>query len=158
MFEEFQRCKGMCAAYSDHIQTICWEKFIFVCSCAVVNAVIRRSLEQIVAVPETKELLNNCMLEGIRVADACGIKISKEVLQKKVDGFAHMKDANASMARDIWDGKKSEFFELSGDLLRIAKLKQVEIPLHKTLFTCILQDELQNRGKLPLASAFKKTS
>lgn len=126
-----------------------WEKFLFVVSFGGVGAVTRAPIGVIRTVPETRELLGQCLREILAVGRAHNVALnggSAEKAMAFLDSLAP--GGTTSLQRDIADGKPSELEAWNGAVVRLGREVGVATPLHEFIYRSQLPLELRARGTL----------
>jgi 2-dehydropantoate 2-reductase len=134
---------------SEDIHAALWEKFLFVVSWGGIGALARAPVGVTRSVPETREMIEQCMREILRVARARQIALPDGVVEKSlalVDSLAP--GSTTSLQRDIADGKPSELDAWNGAVVRLGQEVGVATPLHELIYNSLLPLELQARGKI----------
>ncbi|MDA8107695.1 MAG: 2-dehydropantoate 2-reductase [Betaproteobacteria bacterium] len=139
---------GIDVAASEDIRTELWKKLVIVSSWAGLGALARSPIGALRTLPETRELIDRAIDEGIDVGVARGHAIEagfKAELWRIYDALPA--DATASMQRDIMEGKPSELDAWNGAIVRFGAAAGVETPVHE--FTCyaLLPMERRARGQ-----------
>ncbi len=131
------------------IQAAMWEKFVFIAAIGGVGAAARAPLGVLRSVAETRQMLLQALEEIVAVAQARGVKLGQDTAARTlatIDGMPA--GVNASMARDIIDGRPSELFAQNGAVVRMGKEAGVPTPVHSALYASLLPQELKARGEL----------
>jgi len=95
----------------------------------------------------------DCLKEAIRVANAHGVAIDEDAFLHEMvqmyDRIAKEKpDSTSSMQRDVMQGQQSEMEDLIGSIMRLAKQKQVQIPVISVLYAALKPQDLLTRSKI----------
>ena len=147
----FQRA-GVDVEVPSDINAALWEKFLFVVSFGGVGAVTRSPIGVTRTLPETRQMLENCMHEIYAVARGHQISLSDGVIERTME-FVDSLDPSgtASLQRDIADGRPSELEAWNGAVVRAGKEVGVATPLHEFIYHSLLPQELRARqqGKFP---------
>jgi 2-dehydropantoate 2-reductase len=131
---------------SENIRADLWEKLQFVEPLGSVGAVSRETIDVLRAIPETRRLLTEAMLEIAEVAKAVGVKLrdgAYERALKRVDALPA--GATASMQRDVMANRRSELEEQTGAVIRIGTAAGVKVPVHEFLWAALLPQETRAR-------------
>lgn len=140
---------GIHAEIPENIDTALWEKFMLVCAVSGVGAVTRVPIGAIREFPQTWQMLEGCMHEIARVAQAYDIPLSDDVVQRTmrfVDTFPF--DATSSMQRDIMQGLPSELEAQTGAVVRLAAAQGIAVPIHEFIYASLVLQEQQARRTL----------
>ena len=99
--------------------------------------------------PETRQLLEQCLREIFAVARARHVALSDESVEKSMaflDSLAL--GGTTSLQRDIADGKPSELEAWNGAVVRLGREVGVTTPVHEFIYHSLLPLELRARGKV----------
>lgn len=144
--QAFERT-GVTVEVPTNIQQALWEKFLFVVSFGGVGSVTRAPVGVIRTIPETRNMLQQCMQEIQAVARAKQIPLADDIVAKDlifIDGLPA--DGTTSLQRDIADGKPSELEAWNGAVVRLGKEAGVATPTHEFIYNSLLPQEQQARG------------
>ncbi|HEY9075211.1 MAG TPA: 2-dehydropantoate 2-reductase [Anaerolineaceae bacterium] len=145
----FQHAQGVTAESRADIQAALWEKFLFITAFASVGAVSRAPVGILRSLPETRAMLRGCMEEIAAVAAARGVRLSAGIIEKTLAFIdAQPSAGQASMQRDILNGRRSELDALTGAVVRLGAEVGVATPLHTTIYHALLPQEQLARGEL----------
>jgi 2-dehydropantoate 2-reductase len=145
----FSRAAGLTVEVPADIRAAMWEKFLTITSFSGVGAVTRAPIGVIRSVPQTREMMVGVMREIIAVANARGIPLGEDAVQRVLAFRDSLPPAStASMQRDIMDGRPSELEWQSGAVVRLGREVGVESPLNAFIYHSLLPQELKARGKL----------
>jgi 2-dehydropantoate 2-reductase len=132
----------------DNIQVAIWNKFMFIASVGGVGGVTRVPVGIIRTVPESRTLLRRAMEEIAALARAHEVAVGQKEFDEAwsfVEGVPAA--ATASMQRDVMEGKPSELRDMSGAVVRLAKGKNVAVPVHDFIYSALLPQEVKARGE-----------
>ena len=143
----FDGCNGVTASVPSDIQAALWDKFLFIAPFSAVGAVTRKPAGAWRKVPETRALLESAMREVVSLAQARGIALPYEAIERTL-GFTDRlpEDSTASMQRDILDGKPSELEAQTGAIVRLAAEARIPVPANAFLYAALLPSERLARG------------
>lgn len=120
------------------IRVALWEKFLFICAFSGVTALTRLTVGQILAYPETSELLKEAMREGELLARVSSLALSADIVERH---YATLKaldpTARGSMAFDLLAGRRLEVEALNGTMTRLGKEKQLFLPLNAAIYAAL---------------------
>lgn len=117
------------------IQVALWTKFLFIASFSGVGAMANAPAGVVRSDPKWREQMLNAMKEIYALAQARGIKLPPDSVDKvmsSVDGLPE--DATSSMQRDIAARKPSELESQNGAIVRMAREAGVEVPTHELIY------------------------
>ena len=144
-----RRCRGLRVEIAEDIHVALWEKFMFITATGGVGAVTRAPMGVFRALPETRAMLEDAMLEVVAVARARGIDLDPSVVDDRmafIDGLEP--HGTASMQRDIMDGRRSELEAWNGAVVRLGREAGVETPVHRAIYASLLPQERWAQGAL----------
>lgn len=148
LLEIFNRADIHAEVPSD-IQAALWEKFLFVVSFGGVGAVTRAPIGALRSLPETRQMLEGCMLEILEVSRARQIALVDGIIERSMGIIDNLESAGTtSLHRDIVAGKPSELEAWNGAVVRIARQEGVPTPLHQFIYHSLLPLESHARGQL----------
>jgi 2-dehydropantoate 2-reductase len=84
--------------------------------------------------------------EIFRLSQKIGIRIEPDFVEKAVvfiDTFPY--DSTSSLTRDIREGKPSELEYQNGTVVKLGELYQVETPVNRFVYNCLLPMEIKAR-------------
>jgi 2-dehydropantoate 2-reductase len=126
-----------------------WEKFLFVTAFGGIGAVTRAPIGLIRTVPETRRMLEQCMMEVLAVARARRVALSETVVADSMSRFDTLAaNGTTSLQRDFVDGKPTELEAWNGAVVRLAREVAVATPLNDCIYWSLLPQELRARGKV----------
>ncbi|KAJ8902094.1 hypothetical protein NDN08_006502 [Rhodosorus marinus] len=129
-----------------------WAKMLTMGALGPISAITRASVNEILAIPETRELLRETMQEIKSVAKAIGVELGNpiESIFKRLDiSGARHDDATVSTLRDVMDGRPTEVEYLSGRIVHLGKLHNVPTPISSTLYAALLPQHLRASNSIP---------
>nr|WP_246351341.1 2-dehydropantoate 2-reductase [Deinobacterium chartae] len=131
------------------IVTAMWEKFLLIASWSGVGAVTRAPIGVLRALPETRALLVDCMREVMAVAQARGVALGADTVERTLAfGDAAPPDGTSSMQRDIMEGRPSELEAQTGAVVRLGALAGVPTPVNRVIYAALRPLEARARGHL----------
>lgn len=140
---------GVEAEVSEDIRTDLWKKLLLVSSWSGIGAAARQPIAVIRNQPETRDLIDRAMDEGIAVGRAHGFNVSADDKAGLWAFYDSLPDATtSSMYRDILAGRPSELHAWNGAVVRFGKAKGVPTPIHDTIYNTLLIAERNARGEL----------
>lgn len=130
---------GIDAHLVDDIRLALWQKFLFLCTVAGLTAATGCTIGQIVAMPETREVLQRALHEIDTVARAEGVAMPADAVENAlvlIQGIPY--DMKTSLQRDLENGRRLEVDALSGSVVRRGRHLGIDTPVHQTLLGCIV--------------------
>ena len=124
-----------------------WSKFLFIAPMSAIGALARVPIGSWRTIPETREIAVRAMREMIAVANARGIDLGDDAIERTLERFDRMApDSTSSLQRDIMEGKPSELEAQAGAIVRMARESNVATPICETLYALLLGQERRARG------------
>lgn len=115
-----------------------WEKVAFNAAINATTAVCRVPCGGMAVTEEGKDVVYKIAEEAVAVANAHGIKASKEsVLDSLTQTFDVHRDHFTSMAQDIFNRRKTEGEFINGGIVKKAKEVNIKVPYNEALFALI---------------------
>lgn len=140
---------GIACEISQDIQKDIWKKFLIMATFGGVGSVTQAPAGVMRSVRETRDMMDASMDEVIRVARSLKIIIDPEEKEQSWKWFESLPfDATSSTQRDIASGRPSEIDDLSGVLVRLGRINNVDVPLHRFIYSSLLPSEQRARAKL----------
>jgi len=125
---------GIDAHVSENISQTLWEKFIFISPLATFTSHLNLCIGDILNNEAHAQTLFQLITELKRVADAAGILLPEEVVQKtweRMKGLSY--DATSSMHDDFKRGRNAEVDSLTGYVTRLGSELKVATPLYNKM-------------------------
>ena len=132
------RYAGISAQLPPDIRVSLWEKFLFICAFSGVTALTRLPLGQVLAYPETSDLLKVVMKEGEAVARASGIDLPVDIVERHYATLQALEpSAMGSMAFDLLAGRRLEIEALNGTMVRLGKEHNLSLPFNYAIYAAL---------------------
>ena len=135
---------GITSELSDNILKILWTKYVFIGSVSAIGTLTRASFGEFRCVPETRVYLEEALREIAAVAQAKGIGLDQDVIQKTlefIDGGAP--NLKTSFQRDIEAGKPSELESMVGAIPRLGAELGIATPVMSFAYAMLKPGELK---------------
>ncbi len=126
------------AAITDDITADIWSKFAFLAALSGMTALVRLPIGPIRADGETRAMLRRAMEEVVAVAQAKGIDLKEDLVDRHmetVDGLPG--EFASSMLHDLSRGKRLELPWLSGAVAGLGRDLGVPTPTHDVICTAL---------------------
>lgn len=144
--QTFERA-GIKADIAPDIHRSMWSKFLFIAPMSAIGALTRVPIGSWRSIPETREIAIRAMREMIAIANARGIDLGDDAIERTLERYERMApDSTSSLQRDIIEGKPSELEAQAGAIVRMARESQVATPVCETLYALLLPQERRARG------------
>jgi 2-dehydropantoate 2-reductase len=123
---------GIETVSSPDIRLEIWRKFLLLAPMSALSAMTRVPLARIHAHPETWGLAEEGMREVVAVAQAQGVALGEEDVQRTMT-FVHGMPATwrASLAVDLEQGRRLEIDWLAGAVVRLGQAAGLQTPFHR---------------------------
>jgi 2-dehydropantoate 2-reductase len=133
------------AELSDNINGALWEKFIFICALAGTTAVTRLSIGEIRSVPETFALFRRIAEEVRSIADAEGVRLAPDVVDREVARTERLEpEGLSSLHYDMTHGKRMELEAIHGAVVRRAQKLGLDVPVTEAIYALLKPWALRN--------------
>lgn len=120
---------------SRHIAVMLWDKLTWNAAFNALTAVTQRTVGELLARPDGRELARAAMLEVVAVARANGVPLEAERVEESLryseDELGHLR---TSMLQDRLRGRRLEYDALNGAVVRAAQRTGIDAPVHRVLF------------------------
>jgi len=146
LLAEFRRAE-VDSDIADDIRVVLWDKFAFLCGLAGLTAVTRLPIDELLAVPETRELFREMVREASIVARAEGVELAEDIVDQKT-AFAERlgPDSFSSLHHDLVTGHRLELDALHGELTRRAARHGIPVPVSEMIYSLLRPWELAQRS------------
>lgn len=136
----YQACvdAGIKTTLVDDIKVTIWEKFVRLVTMSAMTSLTRMPIGPIREDPDTRELLQQVMKEVIAIAEAKGVNLGNDTVEKQmkvVDGYPPM--MVASMCGDLRRGNRIEVPWLSGMVSKLGKELGVPTPANQFVYAAL---------------------
>jgi len=139
---------GVMVEATPDIQAAMWQKLLFIASLSGVGSVTRAAAGIIRSLPQTRQMLLDCMGEIVAVAQARGVGLAADAVEKGMSYVDNLPEsATASMQRDVMEGRPSELEAQNGAVVRLGAEVGVAAPTHAFIYASLLPGEMQARGQ-----------
>lgn len=138
---------GLKAETPPDIHAALWAKFLFICAWGGVGAVTRSPVGVTRSLPLTRTMLEAAMTETCNVARARGISLPDTAVATGMAAIDRQPEGGeASMQRDIQDGRPSELEAQNGAVVRLGRESGVPTPTHDFIYGSLLPQEQRARS------------
>ncbi len=137
---------GVDAKVSPDIQSLIWQKLLFIAPVSGVGALTRVPVGELRSSSEGYHLLLEAMHEVEALALARGVALTDDAIDKTlafVDGLPG--DVTSSMQRDIMEGRPSELEALNGAVVRLGREAGVPTPVNGFVYAALTPMEARAR-------------
>ena len=151
--ERIQRLKtvfekaGITNFNPENIQVEIWKKFLFITTISGLGGLTRVSIDKIRESEYLYDLLLKTAQEIKLVANAKGIPLAEEHLEKAFEIIQNQPlGTTASTQRDIMAGRPSELENFNGCIVKEAEKLGIATPVNKMIYECLLPMEKDARN------------
>ncbi|MBO2543222.1 2-dehydropantoate 2-reductase [Salegentibacter sp. BDJ18] len=131
----------------ENIQLEIWKKFLFIATVSGLGGLTRVSIDKIRESEYLYELLQKTAQEIKLVANAKGIPLADEHLEKAFEIIQNQPPGTtASTQRDIMAGRPSELENFNGFIVKEAEKLGLATPVNKMIYECLLPMEMEARN------------
>jgi len=137
------RAAGIDAHLTDDIRRVLWDKYAFLCALAGLTAVTRVPIDELMRVPETRELFRQMVREAVLVARAEGVALGDDIVDEKAEFAATLEPGSfSSLHHDLISGRPLELDALHGELVRRASRHNLSVPVTAIVYALLRPWEL----------------
>jgi 2-dehydropantoate 2-reductase len=134
---------GIDANVTDDIRRVLWDKYAFLCALAGLTAVTRIPIDELMRVPESRELFRQMVREAVLVARAEGVDLGDELVDEKAEFAAGLEPGGfSSLHHDLVTGRRIELDALHGELVRRASRHSISVPVTAIVYALLRPWEL----------------
>lgn len=132
------------SAYSENIEQVLWDKWVFLATLAGMTTSCRCSVGEIVSTPYGKELTLAMYEECCSIAKAAGYAIGELPRSKAIEMLTKVGSPfTASMLRDLISGQKTEHEHILGQMIKKGEENRIGCPLLKMAYTQIAVKQMK---------------
>lgn len=132
------------SAYSENIEQVLWDKWVFLATLAGMTTLCRGSVGEIVSTPYGKELTLVMYEECCSIAKAAGHVIGEIPRSKAIEMLTKVGSPfTASMLRDLISGQKTEHDHILGKMIIKGEKSGVRCQLLKMAYTQIAVKQMK---------------
>lgn len=126
-----------------------WTKFLFITPMSAVGALTRVPIGVWRAMPEPRALSVAAMREIIAVANARGVALDEQSVERTLARFDGLPaGSSSSLQRDVMEGKPSELDAQLGAVVRLGRAAGVPTPVCDAMLALLLPQEARARAAL----------
>ncbi|MGO5066366.1 MULTISPECIES: ketopantoate reductase family protein [unclassified Clostridium] len=116
-----------------------WNKLIINVGINAITAILKIKNGELLKQNTTKSIMQNAVIEAVKVANAKGFNFYKEEMIEKVEKVALKTAENkSSMLQDILNNKKTEIEVINGAIVREGIKFNIKTPINETLTNLII--------------------
>ena len=133
------------SSYSENVEQVLWNKWTFLATLAGATTLFRGSVGKIAAAANGDRLVRRMYAECLTVADTSRFAVSADEQRKALRTLTEPGSPfTASMLRDLLSGQRTEHEHILGEMVRMAKAKELDVPLVSAAF-CHMEVEAQGK-------------
>lgn len=132
---EILKGSGLSIAYENNIKKMVWSKWMLNVAGNTVTALTGASYRQFADSRDLKMICRRIMKEFLLVADTENVGLSYTDIDETIDYFVSFRsDKITSMLQDVLCERRTENECITGELLRMAEERDIDLPLNKTMY------------------------
>ncbi len=137
---------GVPTKYDKNVYQLLWDKILYNCALNPLGAILECNYGTLAKTEETKEIMNKIIREIFKVAEAHNIKLNWKSPEEYIKHFYETlvpptAQHYPSMYHDLKAKKKLEIDALNGAVVKLAKEKNLEVPVNETITNLIKAKE-----------------
>jgi 2-dehydropantoate 2-reductase len=139
---------GIANRIAADIESELWIKFINICVGGLL-AVTRTTYGELRELTETRQMMSDLLYEIYHLSQKIGIAIEPGFVERSIaaiDSWPY--DSTPSLARDVWAGRPSEIEYQNGTVVKLGEKHNVDTPVNRFVYNCILPMEMKARKKM----------
>ncbi|MCK2052858.1 2-dehydropantoate 2-reductase [Methylobacterium sp. 37f] len=114
-----------------------WGKLVVNCAYNALSAITQLPYGRLLAVPGIASVMADVVAECVAVAEASGVAVPGDILDRVLALAAAMPDQHSSTAQDLAQGRPSEIAHLNGLIVRKGAETGVPTPVNRLLSTLV---------------------
>ena len=145
IFEVYKclRQGGLDIHYEKEIKQMVWKKWMLNAAGNTVTALTGASYKMFKDSEDLQEICRNIMEEFLLVAQSEKINLTYKDINEVIEYYTSFKtDKITSMLEDVIHEKKTENEYITGELLRMASTKGIDLPINRVVYTLVKVKEL----------------
>ena len=132
------------SVYSETIDQVLWDKWVFLATLAGMTTLCRGSVGDIAATPYGRQLAQLMYEECCSIAKACGYPIGDTPRSKAIEMLTQVGSSfTASMLRDLLSGQRTEHEHILGQLIKKGEQNGMDCQLLKMAYTQIVVAQIK---------------
>ncbi len=138
---------GIAHLVADDIHVESWNKFMAICVSGLL-AVTRSTYGTVRELKETRKMMNDLLAEIYEISFGEKIRLDNKIVEKTmllIDSYPY--DSTSSLTRDVMAGRPSEIEYQNGTVVRLGEKYNIDVPVNRFIYNCILPMELAARAK-----------
>jgi 2-dehydropantoate 2-reductase len=129
---------GISVSQPADIEQTLWEKFIFISSFASLTSYLDITVEQILKTEENKDLLLQLLSEFKLVADAKGINLETDIVEKTMAKYHNLlPGVISSMHSDFQNGKSTELQSITAYIINLGTKFNIPLPAYTMVYRAL---------------------
>lgn len=133
---------GIPASYSPDVYQILWDKILYNCALNPLGALLECSYGELANNHHTVNIMNSIIREIFKTADANGIKLNWKSADEYIQHFYKnlippTREHFPSMYYDLKFRKRTEIDALNGAIVKLAKNKNISVPVNETVTSLV---------------------
>lgn len=129
---------GLAAELSGNVRAAIWDKFMTICGTSGATALTRLPIDEILACPPSRALLERLLREVHALAEAEKVGLPPDAVEARMAYLEKLeKGARTSMYHDLVAGRRMELEFLHGTAVRLGRRLGVPTPLCFTVYAAL---------------------
>jgi 2-dehydropantoate 2-reductase len=126
------------ASVSDDIARDLWKKFMFIVAFSGMTSICRSPIGKVLQDSVTEGLYERCLKEAIQVARSMNIRVEEGAFENIMTTSRNFPPGSkSSLLVDIENHRRTEIETLNGSVVRLAKNKNIDVPLNALIYGAI---------------------
>lgn len=138
---------GIKTTVSNKIMNIIWGKLLINIGINPFTALTEMLNGQLLIFPEIRQLMAEAIKEALKVAEAQGIKLDYDPIEKTIKVAEATAKNKSSMLQDILRGKRTEIDAITGEVVRLGEKYGIPTLVNKTLYALVKAKEWRRMHK-----------
>ncbi len=132
---DWMREAGVDAMASSDITGELWKKYMFILTFSGMTAICRSPIGRVLGDSTTEALFKRCLIETIEVAKAMAVPVEEKAFETIMMISRNFPpDTKSSLLVDIEKRGRTEIETLTGNLVRLARKKGIDVPLNELIY------------------------
>lgn len=135
---ESLKISDMDVHYEENINTMIWRKWMLNVAGNTVTALTGASYRMFADSKDLQMICRQIMREFLLVANSEGVPLTWADIDETIDYYCSFTtDKITSMLEDVQNERRTENEYITGELLRIAEERGIDLPINKTMYTLV---------------------
>ncbi len=140
---------GVPVTVSDNVAGALWGKLVVNCAYNAISAIGQMPYGRMIASPGVRDVMTEVVGEVLAVADARGVRMAPDTLEKVLALAGSMTGQYSSTAQDLARRRRTEIDHLNGYVVRQGVALGVAVPTNRALHALVKLIELRQAEEKP---------